>query len=112
MPVLTDFQMSKFEDGILVVEMEPPQPIGGWLVRFQVMKRFGSSSGLIEKWMGSGGYNVSGMDIVNSGQGLYQATINSLDTSGLDYGAYAFQSERMDSGFRTVLNEGYFMLVP
>lgn len=113
MPVYTDLQMVKFEDGTFVVSLAPPAPIGGFSLRWQIMKRFGSTSGLVVKSAASGyGNNVSGINVTNSGAGVMQITLNSSDTSGLDYGNYVHALERLDSGSRTVISEGFFSVLP
>lgn len=111
MPVEIDFRLSKFEDITITIPLAPPTPIGGWEVKLSVAHRFGGS-GLIQKSMASGRYNVSGMNIVNSGAGIMSAKFYTSDTSGLAYGNYAYQCERLDSGSRTVLTQGFMMLLP
>jgi hypothetical protein len=112
MPILADFTLCRYEDGSLVVSLAPGTNIGGWSMRFALQHRFGGISGIIEKWMASGYYGVSGMNINNSGQGVFNIGVNSADTSGLDFGNYAYTVERLDSGFRTILTEGYLQLTP
>lgn len=102
-----DYPLPLYADGILTIEMEPPVAVGGWTVRYFETRRFGNQSGLIEKWGGSGFNNVSGVTVVNSGAGIFQIAINSVDTSGRCPGNYAFKFERMDSGSRNPLVEGY-----
>lgn len=106
-----DFSLHKREDADITVPLVPETAIGGWTVEAQFSKRFGSSSGLITKSMASGYYGVSGMDIVNSGQGQFQFSLRSNDTSGLDAGIYAYTIRRLDSGFVTDLTQGYMSLL-
>lgn len=112
MAVLTDFSLARYEDGILTISMAPPVAIGAWDIRFRVQKRFGGTSGLITKSITSGFNGSSGITITNSGQGQFNVAINSRDTSGLEYGNYAFSTERFESGSRTILSEGYLQLMP
>jgi len=112
MPVIADIPFTKFEDGTLTISLEPSVAIGGWNIQFQVWKRFGGESGLITKSTASGYNNVSGIDITNSGLGIFDISIGSHDTSGLDFGNYASKAERLTSGNRTVLTEGYLILTP
>ena len=112
MPVYTDITMLKFEDGTFIVSLAPQSPIGGNNLRWQVVKRFGSTSGLITKSVASGYNNVSGINVTNSGAGVMQITLNSSDTSGLDYGNYVYALERLDSCSRTVISEGFFSVLP
>jgi len=111
--IQTDFLLNKFEDGQFVVQMSPPNPIGGWTLQWTMMRRFGGISGLIVKSCASGyGTNQSGISVLNSGNGQLQINIYSPDTSGLNFGVYAQNLVRLDSGFNTVLLEGFLTLGP
>lgn len=82
-------------------------------MRALVQHRFGGISGIIVKSVASGfAAGQSGFTYLNSGQGQFQVNFNSVDTSGMDYGNFAFAIERLDSGSRTVISEGYLMLSP
>lgn len=112
MPVLVDMVSYRYEDAVLTVGLAPPVAIGGWNIRYQVSHRFGGSSGLITKSAASGyGGGVSGITVTNSGQGIFNIAINGADTSGLEYGNYAYAIERLDSGNRSVLSEGHLQLL-
>lgn len=111
MAVLVDYSWVKFDDGNLIMVMEPPLPIGGLSIEFTLSKRTGGS-GYFTKSMASGYYGVSGMNIVNSGQGIMTISLNSVDSSGRDYGNYAFRISRMMSGQRATLTEGFEILLP
>lgn len=113
MPAYSDFCITKKNDSTLTIPLSPPVPIGGWEVEFQLNQNFPlppKSSGLIVKSMASGFYGVSGMNIVNSGQGSFRVSIPSVDTSGLCAGNYAYAIRRTNSGFYTTLTEGYASL--
>ena len=112
MPTYVDYSLAKYEDGVLTLELQPPVAVGGWTLRYTETKRFGGLSGSVYKWAASGFNNVSGINVVNSGQGIMKITINSPDSSGRDFGNYAFVVERVDSGHRTVLAEGYHKMGP
>ena len=112
MAVQTDFSISQGSDGTLTISLSPPLPIGGWTLQTQVVKYFGASSGLLTYSMASGYYNVSGMNITNSGQGVFRTSIRSVDMSGIDCGAYSYRVRRLDSGSVTTLSEGYFLITP
>ena len=112
MPVQADFSMSKLEDGVLQINMTPAVPIGGWSILFQVVKRFGGTSGLIVKSAASGFNGTSGITVTNSGNGVFNVNIWSADTSGLQFGNYVYNATRTNSGFNTVLSEGVFLLSP
>ena len=102
------------EDVLDSFVMSPPQPIGGWTVEARVSKRFGiGSSGLIVASAASGyGGGVSGITITDSGAGKMTFPINSPATSGFLPGNYATTISRLDSGFNTVLYQGYLILGP
>lgn len=111
---LKDFVWTKWDDGTLVVEMADPIPVGGLSIEFKTQRRFGDdfASGYVTKSMASGFYGVSGMNIVNSGEGKFNVAIAGVDTSGMDCGEYAFKIARTDSGSRTSYTEGYMSLQP
>ena len=114
MPVYQNFSMAKFENAVLAVTITPPTAVGSWNLSFVVMKRFNGEESLIVKSSTSGfGAGQSGITILNSGNGQIAVKINTPDTSGLcpNY-AYAFALTRVNSGFNTVLTEGYLKLLP
>jgi hypothetical protein len=106
------YYLSQFSDGMLTIGMAPPQPIGGWSIRLEVLNAFGGMSGLIQKYCASGYNGVSGITVVNSGEGIMQVQFNSPDTSGMNYGNYPIVVEALQSGGRTPICEGYFTLGP
>ena len=112
MSVQVDFSLARYEDGVLTVSMEPPVPIGGWTIQFAVVKNFGGTNYLINKSVASGYNNASGINILNSGNGVFNVNINGVDTSGMNYGNYAHATTRLDSGAYTVLAEGNFTIGP
>lgn len=112
MAVLVDFTLLRQEDAVLNVSMSPPVAVGGWDIRFQMAKRFGAESGLVTKSVASGFNGQSGITVVNSGQGVFSVRMNSPNTSGREFGNYAFAITRFTSGSQTVLTEGYVMLGP
>lgn len=113
MSIQFDMPLAKWEDGILTITLTPPQPIGGWDIRFHAQKRFGEvTSGAVVKSCASGfGGGQSGITIVNSGQGILNIRINEVNTSGWDFGNYAATVQRFNSG-RTLLSQGYLVLLP
>ena len=115
MAVEADFSVVKFSDSILTINLIPAVPIGGWSLRFEAQHRPGGISGLITKSSASGfgGSNhPSGITITNSGNGQFNVYIDGVNTSGLDYGAYAYSVQRMDSGSRTLISEGFMSVLP
>ncbi len=112
MPTQSDFSLTPLEDGVFIINMAPGTPIGGWAMRFQAQKRFGGISGFMQKYTASGYNGQSGINITNSGQGQFNVQLNSVDTSGLNFGVYTYCCERLDVGSRTVLSEGFITLLP
>lgn len=114
MPTLADFSLAKFQDGVLTIGLAPPTAIGGWDMKFTLQKRLGSaSSGLVNKSYVSGLTNgASGITITNSGQGTVNIAIKGADTSGLEFGNYAYTFSRTNSGHQDLLAEGYLLLMP
>ncbi len=113
MAILTDFSLIRFEDGIISFSLTNPTNITGWSVEFQVKKRFDSCSGRITKSADATFFNgQSGITFTNAAQGRFNVTINSVDTSGFDFGNYAYSIERQNAGNRTVLTTGFFLLYP
>ena len=115
MAVQVDFAIARFDDGVLVLALEPPEPVGGWQVQFTQWRRFPYNtsgapvSGLITKSCASGyGGGQSGITVTNSGAGIFSITLFATDISGeIDQGNYAYRVERLDSGYRSVLSEGF-----
>jgi len=114
MPNQIDFNLPRDADAVLTLQISPPTNTSGWYTQFQMTKRFGSTSGLIIKSCASGfnGLNVSGMSLTDGQKGIFQIAVNSIDTSGLQFGAYAHVTQRLDSGSRTTLVEGFMNIVP
>lgn len=127
MPILADWEMVKYTDGLLIVSMSPPQAIGGWTIRYretiavgggqyQVLTAAESSGNVlrnqIEKYVASGYNGASGITITDSGVGILQVRVNEADVSGRPYGAYPYQLERLDSGSATVLANGFRLYRP
>jgi hypothetical protein len=110
MPIYADFGIGKLEDGTLSVDMRPPVPIGGWSMLFFVQHRFGGISGIYQASIASGFNNMSGINITNSGEGQFNVSLPSIWGSGLDFGNYAYSCQRVDSGSRTILAEGFISL--
>ena len=107
MPVKIDFHLPRSSQGNLTVALSPPTSIDGWSIQFQMVKRQGSTSGIITKSMASGFNGVSGMEVANTGQGIFTVSFNPAEVSGLDPGNYAYTVQRLGSGFQTCLAEGF-----
>lgn len=109
MTIQTNFPLAVNEDASVTIPLTPPTAIGGWDLRFQVGPRPGFVSGYLTRSTASGFNNVSGVNIVNSGAGIFEVDLRSSDFSGLDQGAFWWQAERLDSGSRTVLANGWLL---
>lgn len=106
-----DIPINPGQDAVIQVQMNPVVPIGGWNIEFYVTKRFLGISGLIVGSTASGYINnVSGMNIVNSGTGIFSATISGGSTSGWNPEPYAYTFTRTGSGCNTLLVEGFLLL--
>jgi hypothetical protein len=113
MPIYTDFSLVKLEDGVLQIQLVPSVNISTWDLHFQ-LKRFPSSeSGFASRWAGSGtAGGASGITFVNSGTGIFNVDLRSIDTSGLDPLNYYHTTDRLSSGSRTRLAQGFLNLRP
>lgn len=112
MPMNQTIFLARYQDGTLTVDLTPPTNITNWALRFEMMNHFGGVSGIVTKSAASGFNNVSGINVTNATGGIFNVNFQSTDTSGLEYGAYAYTIERMDSGSRTTLVEGYVNVGP
>lgn len=86
--------------------------VSGWTIEHAVYERAGAGSGLIRKSVASGFNNVSGANVTDADCGKTILSFTPADTSGLNYGAYYFETRRLDSGYETELNHGYANVVP
>ena len=111
MPVEVEISLVRQEDVVVTLSMVPPVPIASWAIEVNVTKRYGGET-LFKKCYSSGYDGVSGIHILDSGAGIMAIRFNSVDTSGLNFGNYAFQVVRLDSGSRTVPTEGYLLVTP
>ncbi len=112
MPIITDFEIARQEDTLLIINLQPPAPVGGRNMDFVVQKYYGGISGLIVKSVSSGYNGLSGITVTDSGQGVVNIQIKAADTSGWNFGAYVFNFFACDSGYRTVFTEGYITVMP
>ena len=112
MSVNIDFSLPSYQDGTLVVPLQPPVGISGWNISFTMWRRpqtiSGSVSGLITKSAASGFNNVSGIQVSDGVAGVFNVNLYRLDVSGgLDPGNYFYQIARLDSGNATILTTGF-----
>jgi len=105
-----DFSLSRFEDAVLSVSLTPAVNISGQSIRFLSQHRFGGLSGFAIKSVASGFNNVSGINVTDGVNGVMQITLNSVDSSGLDFGNYAYSIERLDNNSRTLYTAGFWAI--
>lgn len=110
MPVYSDFSTQTGEDSSVAMALTSPTSISGWSIRYQETKHFGGSSGLVQRYCASGFNNVSGINVTDGANGRLVVSLRSADSSGRA-GNYAYRIERLDSGFQSVLTEGYRTIV-
>lgn len=109
MSVISDYGIVKYEDGVLTVNLTPPVAVGGWAMAWTLQKRFGHTGNPIAvNYLSSGFNGVSGITVTNSGQGTIQIQLPPQSVmSGRDFGNYANELRRVDSGFNTSLTQGF-----
>lgn len=110
MPITGNFSINRQVDCNIAVQMVPPTNIGGWAIQVWISKRFGSSSGIIQAYANSGYNNVSGINILDSGAGIFSFKVPGAVTSGLDPGNYALEVRRTNSGRGVLIENGYMEL--
>jgi hypothetical protein len=112
MPTISNFTWTRFDDGSLVINLDPPTAIGGQNLAFTLGRYFGGAMDTIVKTAASGFNGVSGLTVVNSGQGQMSVALTALDTSGLDFGNWAYRVARTTSGQVVAFTEGFCLLQP
>lgn len=112
MSVQGDFGIIRYEDGIITVNLTPPVAITGWSIVWTCQKRFGNTPDPVAVRSASSGFNgVSGITVTNAGQGVFTIQLpTQAEMSGRDFGNYANSAIRTDSGYRTVLSQGFMQL--
>lgn len=112
MPIQTNVSYVLTDDKTVNISLNPPAPIGGMAINFNLMHRFGSTTPIATFYLASGYSGASGLTVINSGQGIFKANLFNQFTSGTLYGPLAFTAVRMDSGHVTTLVEGYLNQTP
>jgi hypothetical protein len=111
---ITDFTLRSSEDGTLIIAAAPPMPIGGLSFQFTQSRRAGGIPAITLS-MASGYYgSVSGMDLIDSGNGVMSVSLWAYLSSGMDQvaGAWFYRVQRTDSGNVTAVSEGYRLMPP
>lgn len=107
MPIVENITISPNTDCVIQCQISPPTPVGSWSAEFVVKNRFFGISGLIQGSTASGYSNyVSGMSVINSGNGLLAARITQPQISGWSPGAYVYEFARTGSGVNSLLSCG------
>ena len=97
--------------------MTPPVPVGGWSLVYNQSLRTGGIP-TVTKSVASGyapaisGAVTSGIQILSSGQGVISVQLFTAEMSGQQYDAYAYSVQRTDSGFQSIVAEGFRLYVP
>lgn len=112
-----DYRVQRGTDTTLSVKLSGTsafsgQNISGQGFEFVVSHRLGNVSGFFTKSAASGYNNVSGINVLHTSGKTFDVSINAADTSGLCPGNHAYATGRTDSGSRTVLQEGFILLLP
>ena len=111
MAVEIDISLIRQEDVVATLSMTPPTAVASWTIELNITKRMGGETRY--KLSYASGYDtVSGIHILDSGAGIVSLRVPSSATSGWEYGNYAYQVVRLDSGSRTVTTEGYLLVNP
>ena len=102
-----NFQFSRYQDAILTIDMAPSFNVFGCQGEFFLTERKGGDRIFTKSF--NSGYTTgqSGITVTNTGIGRFNVTIDSVNTSGLDFGNYFATFKRLNSGFITTLSEGY-----
>lgn len=104
----TDIAFYHGEDVTLTVTMSPATNISGWSLSFTVKRALADTSALISKT------TASGITIADAANGVFRIAIASANTNNANVGpgAYTYDVQRTDSGFRTVLAIGTLTVLP
>ncbi len=98
-------------DGVLVVSMAPPTNISTWAIDYQQSLRAGGDP-FITKSTAPGFNGVSGITVINPGLGTLSVALFAAEMSGRQDDSYYYAIRRTDSGFASVLVEGYRLCSP
>jgi hypothetical protein len=110
MALHADFSLVQYENGVLAIGLAPPTAIGGMSLVWTLGKRPGGSTINAVRSVASGYNAQSGITITNSGEGQLFVSIYPVDTSGLDPGNYYYTLNKVDSGFATLMVDGFLKL--
>jgi hypothetical protein len=112
MPNLVDYVLAVAEDGTVSFSLAPPTTISGWTVQFTQSKRLHGTP-ILNAYLASGYANgQSGLTLTNGQAGQFTIAHYAALMSGRDDGCYAYTVQRIDSGFSTLLCEGFILRSP
>jgi hypothetical protein len=106
MATVANFSFYKGEDVTITDTASPVTNITGWSLQFTVRKQYGDATALITKTVGAG------ITITDATNGVFKVAIANGDTANLAPGAYVYDIQRIDAGFRTVLSTGTMNILP
>jgi hypothetical protein len=105
-----NFQFSRDQDALLRISMAPQVNVSGWQGDFAMTIRKGGTAIFTKSFASGYVAGQSGITMTDGNLGVFDITVNNVDTSGLDFGNYHCNFKRTNSGFHTTLSEGYITL--
>jgi hypothetical protein len=113
MPIQQDFSVSQWSDTAVTLVLNPPANVGGLTIEMFSTPRLGGSDRIFTKSVASGYNAVSGIDIINSGEGIMSIRLDvSKDFSGRNPGNYAWKARVLTSGLNVDLGDGIISVNP
>jgi len=110
--ITADAEFFRGEDKVLSVTVDdgatPPvaKNITGWTLAFTLRQSAGDATALVTKTVGAG------ITITTPLSGIFQVSLEDIDTIALAPGKYAYDCKRMDAGAEAVLVYGTLTLLP
>lgn len=110
MPLFGIFPLVRDTDALIPIELVPPVSVAGWATTFEVSRNIGGNA-FVNKYAASGYVGgQSGIAVTDASTGKFAIRFNARDMSGQDPGGYGFKFSRLDSGYVTVLVDGFVNL--
>ena len=105
-----EIRFVRAQDIALRFTLDRPRSVSGWAVSFTVKQKVGLNT-VISKTVGSG------VALTDTTRGVITVTLSASDTSALEISdnlsegeSYHYDLKRTDSGYKTVLAKGAFVL--
>lgn len=108
MPNLQSFPITRGDNIDLLINLAPPTSISGWTLALNVGRQFGGAGDLIQTSTAVSG----GITVQNAGQGVFSIPLTPSETSGLDFGNYAYWVRKTAPDNIITLIEGYLQVQP